>query len=78
MGSLSEVQHSIILGSLLGDGAMRCKTNALLEINHSAAQDLYVDWKHQQLASLVATPPKRRKGNNGESRTGSLLEAYRS
>ena len=65
VGSLSEVQQSIILGSLLGDGAMRCKTNALLEINHSAAQERYVDWKYQQLASLVATPPKSRNGNKG-------------
>jgi hypothetical protein len=33
MGSLrvglTETQHSIIIGSLLGDGAMRCKANAL-------------------------------------------------
>lgn len=65
VGSLSEVQRSIILGSLLGDGTMRCKTNALLEINHSAAQERYVDWKYQELASLVATPPKSRKGNKG-------------
>lgn len=65
VGSLSEVQHSIILGSLLGDGAMRCKTNALLEINHSEAQRRYVDWKYQHLASLVTTPPKSRNGNKG-------------
>jgi hypothetical protein len=36
VGSLTEVQHQIVIGSLLGDGAMRCKTNALLEINHSS------------------------------------------
>lgn len=34
-GSLTEEQKQIIVGSLLGDGAMRIKTNALLEINHS-------------------------------------------
>ena len=65
VGSLSEVQHSIILGSLLGDGSMRCKTNALLEINHSAAQESYVRWKYQQLAHLVRTPPRVRTGNGG-------------
>jgi len=38
VGSLSEVQHSVVVGTLLGDGSMRCKTHALLEINHSAHQ----------------------------------------
>ena len=42
---------------------MRCKTNALLEINHSIHQRSYVDWKFGQLASLVRTPPKARNGN---------------
>jgi LAGLIDADG DNA endonuclease family len=65
VGSLSEVQHAIVVGSLLGDGSMRCKTNALLEINHSFEQRSYVDWKYRQLAELVATPPKRRAGNGG-------------
>ena len=63
VGSLSGRQRSIIIGSLLGDGAMRCKDNALLEINHAFEQKFYVDWKYQQLANLVTTPPKARKGN---------------
>ena len=63
VGSLSEVQHSIIVGTLLGDGAMRCKTNALLEINHSVHQAGYVQWKYEHLADLVRTPPKLRRGN---------------
>ncbi len=63
VGSLSEDQRSLIEGSLLGDGAMRCKTNALLEINHGVQQRSYVDWKYQQLADLVRTPPKARKGD---------------
>jgi hypothetical protein len=63
VGSLSEVQRQIIVGSLLGDGAMRCKTNALLEINHSSDQRSYVDWKFRHLADLVRTPPKARKSN---------------
>jgi hypothetical protein len=44
---------------------MRCKTNALLEVNHSVHQRSYVDWKYRQLAELVATPPKTRQGNAG-------------
>lgn len=65
VGSLSEEQVSLIIGSLLGDGAMRCKANALIEFNHSAEQQTYVDWKFQQLQSLVSTPPKLRSGNGG-------------
>ena len=65
VGSLSEAQRSLIVGTLLGDGAMRCKVNALIEINHSAKQKAYVDWKYQQLADLVGTPPKPRNGNGG-------------
>ena len=65
MGSLSEEQQSLIIGTLLGDAAMRCKTNALLEINHSIHQKSYVDWKFQLLADLVGTPPRVRDGNGG-------------
>ena len=65
VGSLSEVQREIIIGALLGDGSMRCKTNALLEINHSVHQKDYVDWKYRHLSELVRTPPKARNGNQG-------------
>ena len=65
VGSLSKEQRSLIVGSLLGDGAMRCKSNALIEFNHSADQRAYVDWKYSQLAELVGTPPKPRNGNGG-------------
>jgi hypothetical protein len=65
VGSLSGVQHAIIIGSLLGDGALRCKTNALLEINHCFAQRGYVDWKYRNLAALTKTPPCARQGNGG-------------
>ena len=46
---------------------MRCKTNALLEINHSFEQG-YVDWKYRHLADLVRTPPKVRKSNGSANR----------
>ena len=44
---------------------MRCKTNALLEVNHSWHQSSYVDWKFSRLAALVKTPPRKRAGNGG-------------
>jgi LAGLIDADG DNA endonuclease family protein len=77
VGSLSEVQHAIVIGSLLGDGSMRCKTNALLEINHSAKQRSYVDWKYRQLADLVVTPPKDGMATEAESRVDSSPGACR-
>ena len=63
VGSLSGVQHEIVIGTLLGDGAMRCKTNALLEINHSINQRTYVDWLYGQFREFVLTPPRTRKCN---------------
>ncbi len=61
VGSLTEAQEALIVGCLLGDGAMRCKTHALLEINHSVDQREYVEWKYHELKGLVATPPKARR-----------------
>ena len=63
VGSLSEIQKSLIEGCLLGDGYMRCKTNAHLEVNHSIHQKEYVDWKYQHLREFILTPPKARQGN---------------
>ena len=65
VGSLSETQRSIVIGTLLGDGSMRCKANALLEINHSVRQRAYVDWKYRNFAEFVSTPPRPRPGNGG-------------
>jgi len=62
-GSLTEEQKQIIVGSLLGDGTMRIKTNALLEINHSKKQKELVDWIYTYFKEFVGTPPKFRKGN---------------
>lgn len=63
VGSLTEVQHEVVIGTLLGDGSMRCKTNALLEVNHSSRQSSYVLWKYRHLQRLVGTPPRVRRGN---------------
>lgn len=61
MGSLSEEQKQVILGCLLGDGYMRKKTNAHLQITHSVKQSEYVDWKYKIFKDLVLTPPKQYK-----------------
>ena len=63
VGSLSERQTSLITGCLLGDGYMRCKTNAHLQVTHSIKQANYVWWKYQELKEFVLTPPKEYKGN---------------
>ena len=66
MGSLTSTQHAILVGSLLGDGALRKqgkRRNALLEVNHSFKQKEYVDWKWQHFRSYVLRQPKSRKGN---------------
>ena len=68
VGSLTQTERSIILGSLLGDGYLRIvqgRRNALLEVNHSLAQKDYVDWKYKMLKSLCKSLPKERKGNGG-------------
>lgn len=65
VGSLSEVQKQVIIGCLLGDGYMRKKTNAHLQITHSIKQRSYVDWKYKLLKNLVITPPKQYFGNEG-------------
>ena len=65
MGSLTERQKAIIDGCLLGDGSMRCKTNALLEINHSIKQCEYVEWKYNEFKNLVSTKPHKRFDNAG-------------
>ena len=69
-GSLTKVQESILIGSLLGDGTMRKKINAYLEINHAYSQKTLVDWIYSKFKNLVITPPKWRKGNGSR-------EAYR-
>ena len=60
---LTRLQREIIIGSLLGDGSMRCKRHALFEVNHSIHQRPYVDWKYDHLSNLVFTAPKVRNGN---------------
>ena len=66
VGSLTQLQKSLIFGSLLGDGYLRIvpgRKNALLEINHSISEKKYVDWKFKILKSISKSGPKSRKGN---------------
>src|SRR3989344_5572061 len=66
VGSLTQEQRSLVIGTLLGDGYLRIipkRRDALLEINHSFTQKEYVDWKYKVLKSISASPPKARKGN---------------
>ncbi len=70
VGSLTQTQKSIIIGSILGDGYLRVikkRKNAFLEINHSYKQKDYVDWKFNNLKSIVKSPPKFRVGNEGRT-----------
>ncbi|MDO8594318.1 MAG: LAGLIDADG endonuclease [bacterium] len=66
VGSLTQFQRSVIIGTLLGDGYLRIfpkRKDALLEINHSYTQKEYVDWKYSVLRNVCTSAPKMRKGN---------------
>ena len=66
MGSLTQFQKSIILGTILGDGCLRIvkgRKDALLEINHSFKAKDYVDWKYAILKNICRSSPKIRRGN---------------
>ena len=70
VGSLTNIERSIIIGSVLGDGYMRIipgRNNAFLEINHSLKAKEYVDYKYQSLKRLVESSPKERTMNEGRS-----------
>lgn len=66
VGSLTKLQRSIIIGTILGDGYLRIisgKKNALLEINHALSQKAYVDWKYEMLKAFCKSGPKSRQSN---------------
>ena len=68
VGSLTQLQKSLLLGTVLGDGYIRKfpgRKDALLEINHSFKQKEYVDWKYKILENVSASQPKSRNGNKG-------------
>ncbi len=66
VGSLTQLQKSFIIGTLLGDGYIRQikgRKDAFLEVNHSIIQKEYVEWKYSVLKNLTRSGPKSRKGN---------------
>ncbi len=66
VGSLTQLERSIIIGSLFGDGYLRIvpgRSNALLEINHTIHQKEYVDWKYDMLKFICKSGPVPRNGN---------------
>jgi hypothetical protein len=66
VGSLTQFQKSVIIGTILGDGYLRIisgRKNAFLEINHAFNQKPYVDWKFKVLKNICVSRPKKRKGN---------------
>lgn len=66
VGSLTQLQKSVIIGSILGDGYLRVlpnRKNAFLEINHSVKAKEYVDWKYSMLKNIVVSPPHERESN---------------
>ncbi len=66
VGSLTEFERSLIVGSLLGDGYMRIipgRADAFLEINHSIKAHHYVDYKYNSLKRLCESAPKERTTN---------------
>lgn len=68
VGSLTEFERSIIIGSVLGDGYMRImpgRSNAFLEINHSIKAREYVDYKYKSLEKICESAPKERATNEG-------------
>src|SRR5438552_2682393 len=68
VGSLTQLQKSLIIGSLIGDGYMRIvpgRADAFLEINHSIKAKDYVDHKYLILKNICESPQKERKTNEG-------------
>ena len=64
--SLFPQQFDIIVGSLLGDARLecrsvgaRCEITARLRIHHGDKQKEYVCWKYEQLKEFVLTPPRQ-------------------
>ena len=64
VGNLTQLQKSVIIGCILGDGYLRQlpgRKDAFLEINHSIKAKEYVDWKYSVLKNICISPPKKRK-----------------
>lgn len=67
VGSLTEFERSIIIGSILGDGYMKIMTDtsdAFLEVNHSIKAKDYVDFKYNSLKRICKSKPKERENTD--------------
>ena len=59
---LSKKQKELVVGSLLGDGRLECRSTkgtARLRIHHADSQKDYLFWKFKQLKNITFTKPKR-------------------
>jgi len=68
VGSLTNLEKSVIIGSILGDGYLRIipgRSNAFLEINHSIKAKDYVDYKFSLLKKICKSSPIERISNDG-------------
>ena len=68
VGSLTQLQRSLIIGSVLGDGDIRIipgHKDAFLEIKHFLKAKDYVDWKYSVLKNICNSEPKERETNKG-------------
>ena len=68
-------QYDVIIGSLLGDGRLECRSigkrypvSARLRIHQSDRQREYVFWKYEQLKNLVTRAPRRIKAGHDTKR----------
>ena len=64
VGSLTQLQKSLIIGSILGNGYLRIvsgRKNAFLEINHSFKAKDYVDYKYSILKNICKSSPQKRQ-----------------
>jgi len=70
VGSLNQLQRSVLIGTILGDGYIRIipgRKNAFLEVNHTIDQKEYVDWKYKIFKDFVKSPPKSRRGKGNRT-----------
>ena len=65
--------HSVVVGSLLGDGYLY--SNGTLQIEHSFGQASYVRWKYEKLVDIVGKTPVTVERH--DRRTGRVYRSVR-
>ena len=58
---ISDFQRQVIIGCLLGDGRLKCRSksgNARLRTHHGEKQKDYLFWKYRVLKNIVNSKPK--------------------